>query len=105
MVIEIDHIDRETHRQGVHPMTRNDPQALSGRKFCCRRPHEAAQTGPVGSGHRELGGEIRLPGPIEGKSEGYCCWHRYSWVRSFARDGFNAPPARAYGTTESARAR
>src|SRR6266576_1067352 len=65
LFIQVEHIDREAHRESVDSPRRNDPQALSCMKATGFGAHQAAKARPVGCGDGQLGGEICLARPIK----------------------------------------
>jgi hypothetical protein len=75
--VEIDYIDWEAHSKSMNAVAGANPKAAAVTEVISGGSHEAAQTGPVGLGHGEVGGEIALAGLVEGLA-----------VRDDSRHGF-----------------
>src|ERR1043165_818750 len=64
--IQIEDVDRETHRHGMHTAARDDPQSLTCAKTSWCRCHQAAQPGPVRVRDEKLSREKFLPCSVKG---------------------------------------
>lgn len=62
--IQIKHVNREAHGEGMHTPARSNPETSAGGEIARRRANQSAQPRPVGARRAEPGGEIRLTGNI-----------------------------------------
>src|ERR1700739_706080 len=65
-LVEVNHVDGESHAQSMNAMAGNNPEAVAVTEVMVGPTQQAAEAAPVGVGDGEGGGEIRLPGSIEG---------------------------------------
>src|SRR5439155_14077281 len=65
LLIQVEHIDRETHGKGVNSPRGNNPQTLSCMKAVGFGAHQAAKAKPLVCAEEQWVGEIGLPGPIK----------------------------------------
>src|SRR4029077_17741788 len=89
-----DDVDGDPHADGVHPPTRNDPEAPALRESRSRLPDQADEAGPVVLGDGEPGGQVLAARAVERVAG--CCRHRDSPLQIAVR----ALPGEPF-TTES----
>src|SRR5579863_9783471 len=65
-LVEIDHVNSESHAQSMNAMAGDNPEAVAVTEVISSQAEQAAQAGPMRVGDGEGGGEIGLPGSIKG---------------------------------------
>ena len=73
--VKVNGVDGKTHGEGVDSPGRADPEALAGGELGGIGGHEAAETGPVGTGDDEIGREIGGASTVESVSLRLARWH------------------------------